>query len=38
VGGVPDFWREVKEGRRVREFVESWEQGGYGIGLLEKDF
>ena len=37
VGGVPDFWREVKQGRRVREFVESWEQGGYGIGLLEKD-
>lgn len=38
VGGVPDFWREVKEGRRTREFVESWEQGGYGIGLLAKDF
>jgi predicted O-methyltransferase YrrM len=37
VGGVPDFWREVKRGRRVHEFVESWEQGGYGIGLLEKD-
>jgi len=38
VGGVPDFWREVKQGQRAREFVESWEQGGYGIGLLEKDF
>ena len=37
VGGVPDFWREVKQGRHVHEFVESWEQGGYGIGLLEKD-
>ena len=37
VGGVPDFWREVKQGRRVHEFVEDWEQGGYGIGLLEKD-
>jgi predicted O-methyltransferase YrrM len=37
VGDVPDFWREVKQGRRAREFVESWEQGGYGIGLLEKD-
>jgi predicted O-methyltransferase YrrM len=37
VGGVPDFWREVRRGRRVHEFVESWEQGGYGIGLLEKD-
>jgi predicted O-methyltransferase YrrM len=37
VGDVPDFWREMKQGRRAREFVESWEQGGYGIGLLEKD-
>ena len=37
VGGVPDFWREVKQGRHVHEFVESWDQGGYGIGLLEKD-
>jgi predicted O-methyltransferase YrrM len=38
VGGVPDFWTEVKEGRSVREFVESWTQGGYGIAVLEKDF
>lgn len=37
VGGVPDFWREVKQGRRAHEFVENWGQGGYGIGLLEKD-
>lgn len=37
VGGVPDFWTEAKEGRFAREFVESWTQGGYGIGLLEKD-
>ncbi len=37
VGGVPDFWREVKQEWRAHEFVESWEQGGYGIGLLEKD-
>jgi predicted O-methyltransferase YrrM len=37
VGGAPDFWREVKRGRRLHEFVESWEQGGYGIGPLEKD-
>jgi predicted O-methyltransferase YrrM len=37
VGGVPDFWREVKQGRRAHEFVENWKQGGYGIGLLEKD-
>lgn len=37
VGGVPHFWREVKADRPAREFVESWEQGGYGIGLLEID-
>lgn len=37
VGGVPDFWREMKAGRQAREFVESWAQGGYGIGLIEKE-
>ena len=30
------FWREVKQSRRAREFVESWEQGGYGIGCAKK--
>ena len=34
VGGVPKFWREVKQNRRHREFVKSWEQGGWGIGVL----
>ncbi len=34
VGGVPRFWREIKPGHEYREFVESWEQGGYGIGVL----
>jgi predicted O-methyltransferase YrrM len=34
VGGVPRFWREVRtELDNPREIVESWEQGGYGIGL-----
>jgi predicted O-methyltransferase YrrM len=34
VGGVPRFWREVRtELDDPREIVESWEQGGYGIGL-----
>lgn len=37
VGGVPRFWREISEGRPSRTLVENWEQGGYGIGLLEKD-
>ena len=36
VGGVPKFWEELKQKRPVREFVASWKQGGYGIGLLVK--
>lgn len=35
VGGVPQFWQEVKEGRVAHEFVESWSQGGLGIGVIE---
>jgi predicted O-methyltransferase YrrM len=34
VGGVPVFWAEVKQGREHLEFVESWDQGGWGIGVL----
>jgi predicted O-methyltransferase YrrM len=34
VGGVPQFWRENKDGYRNKEIVESWNQEGYGIGLL----
>jgi predicted O-methyltransferase YrrM len=34
VGGVPRFWREVRsELADPRELVESWDQGGYGIGV-----
>jgi predicted O-methyltransferase YrrM len=34
VGGVPAFWREVREELDdPLEFVESWEQGGFGIGV-----
>jgi predicted O-methyltransferase YrrM len=34
VGGVPAFWREVRsELDSPSEFVESWEQGGFGIGV-----
>jgi predicted O-methyltransferase YrrM len=34
VGGVPRFWRELKPTLgEVVELVESWSQGGYGIGL-----
>jgi cephalosporin hydroxylase len=32
--GVPGFWREMKQNRRHLEFVKSWQQGGWGIGVL----
>jgi predicted O-methyltransferase YrrM len=34
VGGVPRFWRELKQTHRHSEFVKSWQQGGWGIGVL----
>ena len=34
VGGVPRFWKEIKLGHQCKEFVQDWEQGGYGIGVL----
>jgi predicted O-methyltransferase YrrM len=36
VGGVPDFWREVKEQYGGEEIVADSDQGGYGIGVLRK--
>ncbi len=37
VGGVPDFWQEVKKTEaETLEIVESWDQGGYGIGVVVK--
>jgi len=41
VGGVPDFWKELKErlarsDSKVIEIVRDWNQGGYGIGVLFK--
>jgi cephalosporin hydroxylase len=35
VGDVPDFWRGVR-GNDAVELVESWEQGGCGIGLIRR--
>jgi predicted O-methyltransferase YrrM len=32
---VDRFWQEVKNGRRVREFVEDFNQGRFGIGVIE---
>lgn len=34
VGGVPRFWREVSTTHDSQEIVESWSQGGFGIGVL----
>ncbi len=34
VGGVPQFWREIKPRYRHREIINDPLQGGYGIGIL----
>jgi len=36
-GGVPQFWREIKPLYQTREFIESPEQDGFGIGALIYD-
>lgn len=33
-GGVYRFWRELREHFPHREFVESWDQNGFGIGVI----
>jgi cephalosporin hydroxylase len=35
VGGVPDYWRELRDGQwRTRELVADWSQGRFGIGVV----
>jgi predicted O-methyltransferase YrrM len=34
VGGVPDFWASIRTAYSTEEFVESWYQGGYGLGVV----
>lgn len=35
VGGVPLFWSQLKgQGGNFEEIIESWDQGGYGIGIV----
>jgi hypothetical protein len=34
VGGVPEFWKEIRENYETRELVEDRHQGGYGIGIV----
>jgi predicted O-methyltransferase YrrM len=37
-GGVPTFWQELKKrnGWACTEYVESWDQDGFGIGVARK--
>ena len=35
VGGVPAFWNVVKGIYETRELVHDWEQGGFGLGVVE---
>jgi hypothetical protein len=34
VGGVPQFWREIRSQFRFMEIIKDPSQGGYGIGIL----
>jgi predicted O-methyltransferase YrrM len=34
VGGVPIFWKQLKEKHKYKEIVKDWNQGGYGIGVI----
>ena len=36
VGGVPRFWKELRDRISVEEIVADWSQGGYGIGVIRK--
>ncbi len=33
-GGVPKFWKEIKQKYKHMEFVQNWKQDGCGIGVL----
>jgi len=34
VGGVPQFWAEIKAKYKYIEFVKDWTQNGFGIGIV----
>jgi len=36
-GGVPIFWKEIRENYKTIEFVNDWNQKGFGIGVLFKN-
>jgi cephalosporin hydroxylase len=35
VGEVPQFWAELRERHDVKELVEDWQQGCFGIGVVQ---
>jgi predicted O-methyltransferase YrrM len=35
VGGVPQFWEEVKHLNGSQELVHAWDQPGFGIGVIQ---
>jgi len=37
VGGVPEFWQEIKSEYKYLEIVKGGNHGGYGIGLIYKN-
>jgi predicted O-methyltransferase YrrM len=37
VGGVPDFWQELKQHTDADELVEDWDFGSCGIGVVRKE-
>jgi len=36
VGGVPEFWKEIKRNFQTQEIVKDWNQNGYGLGVIFK--
>lgn len=34
VGSVPQDWLRIKQGKDTFEIVDSWQQGGWGIGVI----
>jgi hypothetical protein len=34
VGGAPLFWRKIKNKYKTIELVKSWNQEGFGIGVV----
>ena len=37
-GGVPDFWKDIREKYNTHEIVDNWDQQCFGIGIIFIDF